>query len=349
MQYPNRPTFAELLRRIGVDLDTVPAHVRDGLSASWARAVDGLHDHIAWAARQSNPLDCDEDMLPLWAWLYGVDRLQAVAATGTAAASGNAQSPILEGTLLRGPGGLDYALTHASTLDAQGNATVSLRCASAGASGNLTAGTTLNLIDPVAGVATRMTVGVDGISGGAELETVDAWRSRVTGEWREITTNGARGGKPADYACWCRAAHPDVSTALVQRHTLGWGTVIVRPVCNNLSNRAPSTAVLAACDAKLLAVAPATADWRLTSPLPRNVLVRIDLAAAADNAGKRAAIAADIAALVLAESGSDAVLKLAEIDAAIAQTTTDYIRLLPSADIAVAAGEVLVLQTLEWV
>ena len=51
---------------------------------------------------------------------------------------------------------------------------------------------------------------------------------------------------------------------------------------------------------------------------------------------------------MLAEESETSLLAMAEIDAATATVTSQYTRLEPTADIAVVAGEVLVLNPIVW-
>lgn len=337
-----RPSYPELKSRIAADLAALPAVLREGLTAAWAKACHGEHGYLEWIDRQCSPLTCTLARLYDWAALYGVDRLAAVAATGSVTATGVPGSPVLADTVMRGQNGLDYKVLAAVAL-LGGGGELSIRCLTPGAEGNLAAGMTLTLIDPIPGVDSAMIVTADGLSGGAPEEDVEAWRSRVADEWQVVTTRGARSGKPDDYRFWARSAHPSVTSALVQTHALGTGTVLVRPICNGLPDRAPSPAVLAAVAEYFYSIAPATADWRLASPIRRSVSVTIDLLPAADTAGNRAAISAALQAAVLAEATESALLAMAEIDAAVATVTSQYTRLAPLADIAVGAGEVLVL------
>jgi uncharacterized phage protein gp47/JayE len=276
-----------------------------------------LHGHLEWIDRQNNPLTCDLERLYDWAALYGVTRLSATRAVGTATASGSPGSAILADTPLRGPNGRDYRTLAANTLNA-GTARVSLRSDEAGEDVNLPAGAKLTLIDPLPGVAGTMPAGDDGLTGGAAEESIDDWRLRVVDEWQTMTLRGARGGRRDDYVFWCRSAHPAVTGALVFPHALGWGTVIVRPVCNGATDRQPPPAVLTVIFGHLTAVAPATADWRLVAPAVRAVHVVLRLDPADDNATARTRIAAAINAAVLAEAGESSVLYMAELDAAIA-------------------------------
>lgn len=194
-----------------------------------------------------------------------------------------------------------------------------------------------------------MTIDSGGLTGGAEEEVVDAWRARVAEEWRAVITRGARSGKDDDYRFWAKSSHPSVSGALIQRHVIGIGTVIVRPICNSLADRLPTQSVLDAVAAYLQDIAPATADWRVVSPVKRGVTVSIDLLPGFDTEANRTSITAAINAAVLAESSETSLLALAEIDAAIATVTSQYTRIAPLADTSVSAGEVLVLNPFVWV
>ncbi len=342
-----RPQYLEIKARIEADLAAAPAVIREAIAAANAREFHGVYGYLDWIRKQISPLTCELEMLYTWAALYFVTRLDATAATGPVLATGNIGSMLLADTLLRGSNGLDYKVLSAVTLGA-GNTAVTVRCTTAGANSNLAAGQVLTLIDPIAGVDSELIVDVAGITGGAEQELVDAWRARVVDEWQVVVSRGARSGKPDDYRAWAKRAHPSVTTALVQLHTLGMGTMLVRPICNSLANRQPTAAVIEALEAAYAIYAPATADWRVAAPIIRQVNFPIDLLPGYDTAENRAAITNAINTAILAETSENTVLAMAEIDAAIATVTTQYTRIAPLADIAVADGEVLVLNEVAW-
>ena len=343
-----RPSYLELKTRIETDLAAVPAVLRGPLSAAWGRACHGQHGFLEWIDKQCSPLTCELERLYDWAALYGVDRLAATPAGGTVLATGTPGSPILADTLLRGQNGFDYTVLAAVTLVA-GNTPVAVRCLSTGSATNLSAGMTLTTVDPVLGVSSTLTVDAAGLTGGAAEESLEDWRVRVADEWRVMVTRGGRSGKADDYRFWSKAAHPSVSGALVQPNVLGMGSVIVRPICNELTDRLPTSAVLTAVSDYLTAIAPATADWRVVSPLVKRVNITIDLLPGYDSLANRDAIQAALAALVLSESSETSVLAMAEIDAAIATVTQQYTRLAPLADLTVGPGELFVLNPVLWV
>jgi uncharacterized phage protein gp47/JayE len=343
----SRPSLNDLNARIEADLAAVPAVLRKPLRVMWSRAAHGMHGMLDWVLAQCSPLTCDEDRLPDWAALYGVDRLLAAAASGKVVATGNVGAIVLAGTELKGPNGLNYLVGDAVEIGT-GTTLVWVKCTTTGVASNVATGSVLTLIDPLLGVDMNMTVDANGITGGAEDETVDAWRLRVADEWQTVTTTGARSGKPEDYRAWAKNAHQSVTTALVQLHTLGMGSVVVRPICDGLPNRQPTQGVLDAVAAYFASVVPACADWRVVAPIPRLVSPSIHLLPGYDTADNRAAISSAFRASVLAETSEDAVLLLAEIDGAVQTVTTQYARLAPVSDVAVSPGEVLVPGDIAW-
>ncbi|MCQ8103238.1 baseplate J/gp47 family protein [Methylomonas sp. SURF-2] len=343
-----RPSYPELKARIDTDLAAMPAVLRGPLAATWGRACHSQHGFLEWIDKQCSPLTCELERLYDWAALYGVDRLVATPAEGTVLATGTPGTPLLADTVLRGLNGYDYTVLAAVTLTA-GNTPVAVRCMTAGNAGNLLFAQTLTLVDPVPGVSSTLTVDSNGLTGGEEEESLENWRVRVADEWRVMVVRGGRSGKSADYRFWAKTAHPSVTGALVQPNVLGMGSVIVRPICNALTDRLPTLAVLNAVADYLTNIAPATADWRVVSPLVKPVNVTVDLLPGYDSLANRDAIQAALAALVLSESAETALLTMAEIDAAIASVTQQYTRLAPLADLAVGPGELFVLNPVLWV
>ena len=232
-----RPSYAQLRERIAADLAAMPLVLREPLSAAWARACHGEHGHLDWLYAQISPLTCDEDRLADWAALYAVSRLGATRAHGLVSVTGATGATLPAGAFLRGSNGLDYAVAEAVVLSGT-SAVASVTCTADGVLGNLPVGSAMTLVEPVAGLSGAAVVTAE-LEGGADQETTEDWRARVADEWRTVTIYGARGGRREDYVFWAMAAHPSVSGALVQTNTLGWGTIVVRPICNALADRLP--------------------------------------------------------------------------------------------------------------
>lgn len=338
------PTFAALKARIEQDLSALVAVLRLALAVVFAKVVSSLHVHLEWIDQQCSPLTCTLERLYDWAVLYRVERLDATYATGQINVTGNIGAFVLLNELLKADNGLDYAVTAAVELSAGVNL-VSIKCTSAGLAGNLTAGSVLTFIETQAGVDSETTVNANGITGGAEQEDVEAWRARVVDEWQVVAEYGGRSGKNRDYVSWAKKAHPSVTGALVYRNILGMGTMLVKPICNGLEGRLPTTAIMDAIAAKFLELAPGGSDWRLALPLQHLLNVDLTLNPAVDSEANRALITAAINNLVLSENSEDSVIYQAELDAAIASITTQYTRNAPLADITVNQGAVFILNS----
>jgi uncharacterized phage protein gp47/JayE len=306
-----------------------------------------MHGHLDWVVQQTSPLTCELERLYDWAELYNVPRLVATAATGSLTVTGTVGSTLLAGSTARASNGLDYQTLAAVAVDVSGTTAVDVRCTSTGVTSNLSAGQTLTLTSAVAGISGTL-VAATGLTGGAEDEAVDDWRARVVDEWKTLVAQGARGGRPADYVYWAKSAHPSVTGALVQLHTLGIGTVLVRPICDGLAGRMPTAAVVSAVASYLEHAAPFD-DVFVLAPTSKALTVSIDLVAGVDTVANRAAIAEAVGALVSAKSSDGAVITPAEIDDAVASVTAQYTRILPTASTTCGAGEVFVLQPLVWV
>ena len=342
-----RPTFLELQKRVLADLSAIPAVLREPLATAHGQAMHGVHGFIEWVDAQSSPLLCEEERLYDWANLYAIHRLTATHATGKITGTATPQTKILAGTKLRGQNGKNYTVINAVSIENE-HTPIDIRCEEIGSAGNLPKAQELTLIDPILGADSRFLITEEGITGGAEDENLDAWRARVVKEWQVVVSRGARSGKPEDFKFWARSAHPSISGALIQTHALGIGTVIVRPFCNSLEGRLPTEAVLAAVRQKLTEFAPATADWRIVKPNQQWVTIHLKLYAASDTAENRSKITKALNALMLNKLNENAVLTMAEIDAAAAAVTLQYTRKAPLSDLKAADGEIFVLQEVLW-
>ncbi|WP_186372817.1 baseplate J/gp47 family protein, partial [Yersinia aleksiciae] len=153
---------------------------------------------------QSTPYNATDEYLAAWAALKDVFRKPANPATcPTVEFSGTTGRVITAGSLLNRADGYQYRLDHEVTLGAGGTATGSIMAvlpsvlddtSGGGVAGNADAGTSLTLdiaIDGVLSVATAIVK----ISGGADIESEDAFRSRMLLAYQ----NTPQGGNDTDY------------------------------------------------------------------------------------------------------------------------------------------------------
>ena len=210
-----RPGLARIDADIQADIrsglaGTEPALKRSFLGAigrALAGAVHGLYGYLAWTSRQIFATSADEANLLLQAAEWGIERIPAAAAGGTITISGEDGSAVNRGTIWQGATRQQYRQA-ATVAVAGGSATAAVEAVEAGAAGNAAAGAALTPLAPIAGVTGA--VAADGLTGGADLEGVEALRSRLLFRKRNPVRGG---GTDPDYVRWARAAGVFVSAA----------------------------------------------------------------------------------------------------------------------------------------
>ena len=225
----SRPSLSQLRTQALQDVQASPL----GLSGllrfsalkvlSWVQA--GLaHLHYGFldaVALQCVPFTATGEFLEAWAALVGILRIAAAAASGTAAFTGTPGSLVPAGILLRRGDGAGFATTADATLDAAGTGTAPILAQTPGALGNMDAATPLALASPVVGVFGAVAA-AGPATGGADMETDDALRTRMLFRYRAPP----QGGASADYVEWA-AAVPGVTRAWCLPNGMGPGSVVV--------------------------------------------------------------------------------------------------------------------------
>ncbi len=208
MTFP-RPTLPEIRDRVLVDLGPAAALRRSperALGTALSAEAHLLHGHLAWAARQANPRDCDADQLGAWATTFGVPRKQPTKATGEATFSGTDGTSLPTSTTMQLSDGTRFVVTTGGTV-ASGTVTVDIEAETAGEDGNCDAGATIRLTTPITGIESDGEVDAE-ISDGTDLEELETWRARVLARLENPPTGGGTG----DYEAWILAT-PTVSVA----------------------------------------------------------------------------------------------------------------------------------------
>ncbi|WP_196332098.1 baseplate J/gp47 family protein, partial [Yersinia pseudotuberculosis] len=208
----NRPTLSELRQR---NLSYIQSELKTGgnllrfsnigvISDADAGMAHLHYGYLDYIALQSTPYNATDEYLAAWAALKDVFRKPANPGTSpTVEFSGTAGRAVPAGSLLNRADGYQYRLDHGVTLDAGGTATGSITAVlpsalddttGGGIAGNADAGTSLTLdvaIDGVMSVATAIVK----ISGGADIESEDAFRSRMLLAYQNVP----QGGNDTDY------------------------------------------------------------------------------------------------------------------------------------------------------
>jgi uncharacterized phage protein gp47/JayE len=341
------PTLPALTQRTEADFErNAPDALRRADAKVAARALSGtafeLYGYQAYIARQSNPATCDEDMLLRWAdWRLEDGRTPAVAAKGAASVTGSSGALVDAGQLYQLPDGRRYRVTAAVTL-VGGVATLALEAEDVGALGNVAVGT-LTAVTPVLGVNSEAVIGVDGIVGGAEQESIEALRGRVQAAFK----NPSKVGSGPDFVEWALEV-PGVTRAWALPRWMGPGTFGLAFVRDGDLDIIPTPAQVAEVQAYLDQKRPVTAEVYALAPGPRPIHFSLHLVS--DSTALRAAVTQALRGLIVDEGGSNQTLKITHVRAAISNTPgeTDHVLSVPAGDVLMAANEVAVLGVMTW-
>jgi uncharacterized phage protein gp47/JayE len=214
----------------------VPNSVLRVLSDAMGALCHLVLQYIDWLALQLMPDTAEAEWLDRHGniWLTNADgstgRKLATFASGEATFTGLGIGIIVPtGTQLLYSGtGFGYATTADVTVDPSGLPTPApIQALDPGAAGNLILGTTLSVVNIVAGVDGAATVVT--LEGGADTETDDELRARVLRRIREPPM----GGCATDYEAWALAV-PGVTRAWAVGNEMGIGTASVRFMMDDL-------------------------------------------------------------------------------------------------------------------
>lgn len=353
----DRPTLRALVTRVRGDirgrLEIVGPLLRramaDALGAAVAGATHELHGHLVWLGKQLSAKTAEREALLREGDLYGIYPVPATYAAGNATATGTVGAPIPTGAILRLDSVTAYRVTTGAVVGGLGSVSLPVVAVLPGSLANVTAATTLTFESPIAGVNAAATVDSGGIVDGNDEEGTEQFRARYLLRLREPP----EGGADQDYVAWALAV-AGVTRAWVYPNELGLGTVVVRFVRDGDVSIFPDAGEVAAVQAKLDAERPTMAEP--TAMAPTNLAVPFTIHVVPDNAGTRAAVAAELKDLFKRDgapgngAGLGTVL-LSEIRTAIGTSAgvTDYTMTVPSADVVPGVGQLPTVGTISWI
>jgi uncharacterized phage protein gp47/JayE len=236
MPYPH-PTLTALRNQAVEDITSSGVPGLDGLLRnavlrvlSWVMAglAYSVYGYIDWISRESVPFTATDEYLEAWGALIAIYRKDATAASGQAQFNGSPNITVPNGTTLTLQDGTPYATTADGTTDATGLVTVPMVATVTGALTNCDAGTPIGIDIPIAGINSGgVTVGPT--TGGADQETDSDFRTRMLAKYAAPP----QGGSVADYENWALEV-PGVTRAWTQANGMGPGSVIVRPMLDDV-------------------------------------------------------------------------------------------------------------------
>ena len=355
----SRPTLADLISRTLADVTSRLSTnlLRRSNATVYARAIagvaQGLYGYINWLSNQLIYDTAESDYLTRWASIWGLTRLAATSATGTATFTGNNGAPIPVGTVLGAPDGSLWQTTVAGTI-VGGTATVAVQASVPAEAGNRPSGQLFTAQSPINGVSASATASA--MIGGTDLETDVSLRSRLI--YR--ISNPPQGGSWFDYIEWALAC-PGVTRAWCYPLELGPGTVTVRFMMDaTYSNGIPQSADVTNVQAYINNLSPCTAVVTVAAPVanPLNVSVH---GLTPNNSLTQAAVIAELSSLIAREgtpggviagqTTAGGIILLSHIDDAIGISAgvTDWSLTAPTANVTNSTGTITTLGTVTFI
>lgn len=166
----------------------------------FAGQLDDQLGYLDWIAKNGVPFTATGEYEIGWAALRGVTLAPATIAAGPCIFTGSVGAPVFAAQQVAFGAQL-FTVTTGGTIGADGTASVPIAALAAGAVGNLVAGTVVNLVTPSQGLVATATIGATGLSGGADVETLDQLRTRMLQRYRAPP----QGGDLDDYVGWTLA------------------------------------------------------------------------------------------------------------------------------------------------
>lgn len=353
----SRPDLPTLIDRAAGDIESrlpgADARLRRSnlnvLARVHAGATHGLYGYLDWIAKQILVDTADAEILERHAtiWLPS-GRLPAAYAVGQITVTGSNGAVIPAGSVFKRADGVTYATESEATI-AAGQAVVMIVAEVAGQAGNDTAGITLNIDSPIAGINASAIVTAGALTGGAEIEDDAALRARVLARIQQTPHCGAK----HDYIAWAKEV-PGVTRAWCYPLEMGDGTVTVRFVRDDDASLIPDVNEVAAVQAYIDDRRPVGMALFVVAPVaaPANFTIQIIPA----TASVKAAVEASLRDLLIREAepeggASEGKILLSHIREAISQATgeTNHVLTAPVADIAPGIGQMVTFGAITWV
>jgi uncharacterized phage protein gp47/JayE len=227
----DRPTLKTIISRIEADIESRLTGDTPLLAVAFLRilarvfggAIHILYGWLSWLADQLFFDSAESTMLDRHARLWGLQRKAASFATGSIDFTGTNGTVIPSGTLLADSDGVQYETTAAATVSG-GSATAAATASEPGDSGNASAGDSLDLVEPIAGITTSV-VSSGGMTGGDDAESDAQLRARI----RTRISSPPAGGTRSDFQTWAEEVDGIADAwAFGNTPSLGYVTVICK-------------------------------------------------------------------------------------------------------------------------
>lgn len=347
------PTLKELIAQAKANIE----YATDGASALFARFEAGvsralgamgwgLHRHIAHVAREVMLKgETTGEGVELWSRLTRLEDKPASKASGVLDVTSVGVANVSIGDTWTRADGAVYEATEDVAFTAVGGETlpVPVEAVEAGSAGDLSAGATASLVNPIANIEADAVVSTE-IDGGEDAETPEAKRSRLL----QRTGTAPLGGGPGDWEGWALEV-PGITRAWEIANADGSGTVLIL-VVNDLNDpiEADAATITAAQD-YIDSKRPLPLGGRVDSPLLVDLPLTIELSP--DTPAIRAAVEVEVGDFLARAAEPGVTIHPSQISEAISIATGEesHVLSVPAAAITYGARDIPVLGTITYV
>jgi len=344
----SRPSLSALISRAKSDLKSrllgdpfLRRAVEGAFATMSAGLTHGLYGFIDWVSKQAVPgVDTDAENILRWAALFlSPPRVQATKASGPATFTGTPGTDIPAGTEVQLGDGTTYTTDALATIGSSPDeVTVNVTASEAGKAGEASAGATISLTSPIAGIDTDGTVDAGGLTGGTDIETIEDVFERL----QERLATPPRGGGKGDFVEWAlETPTVDVDKAWEYPKRNGPGTVGLAFTVDGgpISTSGDMDAVQAYVESKDPTFMRSL-DMITLTPVALTLTINVE----PNTAAVQAAIRAELQDLLDREAEPEKVLPLSHISEAIsvADGEEDHAITFPTGDIDPGPGGLFV-------
>lgn len=345
-----KPSLKTLVDRAKSDINArlpgadarLPASVLNVLAHVIAGAADGLYRYQDFIAEQIIPDTAEAEYLERHASLWGLSRKAAAPATGLITVKGTSGTEVAVGAQFKRSDGEIYTVVETVRLSGA-SADVEVVSVNGGLTCNADAGTELTIVEAVAGIESKATVGAEGLTGGTDEETDDSLRDRVLARMKQPP----RAGTESDYVAWALECD-GITRAWCYGNMPSDGCVTVYVVADQ-AGVFPSSAMLETVQTYIDSVRPVTAKVYVVSPIKKTLDVVIE-GLSPDTDIVRSAVKTAVSDFLANSMRPGGTMLVSQLRGAISDATgeVDHVLISPTANVSCGIGELLVLGDITW-
>lgn len=348
----DRPSLQELIERVYADIESqlpgTDARLRRSnlgvLGRTHSGVTHGLYGHLDWQSKQLLPDTAELEYLERHASVYKITRIAAGKAAGSITFTGTDTSVIPAGTIVQRSDAVEFTTDAEATINA-GSAIAAVTAVEGGVASNTDAGSSVTLVNPIAGVNSTASV-TTAIANGTDAESDDSLRERLLDRIQQPP----HGGAEFDYVKWAKEVS-GVTRAWEYPQEMGIGTVTVRFVVDDHAvSSIPDAAKVTEVQDHIDSVRPVTVKGLyVVAPLDTPLDITIT-GLNPDTQEVRDAITAELKDLLRREAVPGGTILISHIREAIsiAAGEHDHALTVPAADVTHSTGEIATLGVITW-